>query len=451
MKNNYFLFIALILLSFLFSSCASNGKLNFFQHKKLDKTIDRSAIFNTGYSGFLIMDAESGNVVYEKRSENYFTPASNVKILTLLAAIEVLNDSIPVFYYRKSGDQLRIFPVGSPSFNTPFLEEEVEVIEWLGSLSSEKEIILCKHPTKEGRFGPGWAWDGFNFNYQTEKSVFPLYGNRIEFTFFPFDPIPQIQPDIFAEKTTQKDYDLNRPGLISVQREERTNSFTFRSDGLNSDTIVRYVPFIPDDTTLVELFGNFASHQVSSDYCEFNRGENWSVVYAANPDSIYRRFMQASDNFIGEQLMMTISFELFDTIHTSRAIQYIVDSMWTDLPQKPYWWDGSGLSRYNLIPPVSIAHLLARIYHRDDTERISSYFPVGGESGTIRNWYAGEDNPFVFAKTGTLRNHHALSGYFTGSSGRTYIFSFMHNVFPGSPNLHRQEMERVLNWLYGKL
>lgn len=451
MKKNHFLLISVILLPFLFSSCASAGKLNFFQQRKLDKTIEQSAVFNTGYSGFLIVDAESGELVYEKRSENYFTPASNTKILTLLAAIEVMNDSIPVFYYQESGDSIRIFPVGSPSFNAPFLEEEKEVIEWLDSISSEKEIILCKHSTEERRFGPGWAWDGFNFNYQPEKSVFPLYGNRVQFTFYPFDPIPDIQPDYFTGKSKQKDYDRDRPGLILVQRDERTNSFEFRSDGLNSDTIIRYVPFIPDDSTVAVLFGDFVSHQVTYEFCEFDREGEWSAIYAAHPDSIYRRFMQASDNFIGEQLLMTTSFELFDTINSSRAIQYILDSMWTDLPQKPNWWDGSGLSRYNLISPVSIAHLLDRIYQREDWEQILSYFPVGGESGTIRNWYAGEDEPFVFAKTGTLRNNHALSGYFTASSGRTYIFSFMHNVFPGSPNLHRQEMEKVLKWLYEQL
>ena len=451
MKKNHFLLISVILLPFIFSSCASKGKLNFFQHRKLDKTIEQSAIFNTGYSGFLIVDAESANVVYEKKSKNYFTPASNTKILTLLAAIEILKDSIPVFYFQEKRDSIRIFPVGSPSLNTPFIEEEEEIIAWLRTMASEKQIILCKTKTKERRFGPGWAWDGFNFNYQPEKSVFPLYGNRVEFTFFPFDPIPQIQPDFFAEKSRQNDYDLNRPGLISVQRDERTNTFEFRSDGLNSDTIVRYVPFIPEDSTVVELFGNFVGHKVNHEYCEFNRDGDWLALYAARPDSIYRRFMQASDNFIGEQLLMTTSFELFDTIHSSRAIQYIVDSLWTELPQIPYWWDGSGLSRYNLISPVSVGYLLDRIYQREDREKIISYFPVGGESGTIQNWYAGEDKPFVFAKTGTLRNNHALSGFITASSGRTYIFSFMHNVFPGSPNLHRQEMEKVLNWLYERL
>jgi len=451
MKKNHFLLISAILLSFLLSSCASAGKLNFFQHRKLDKTIEQSAIFNSGYSGFLIVDAERGNVVYEKNAENYFTPASNIKILTLLAAIEIFNNSIPVFYFRESIDSLWIMPVGGPSFNTPFIEEETEIIEWLRALGTLKKITICQKPTDERRFGPGWAWDGYNFNYQTERSTFPIYGNRVQFTFLPFDSIPDIHPPFFADKTKRKEYSLNRQGMAHIERHERDNSFEIQSDGLNVDTILRYVPFIPDDATLTQLFSELIGQQVNLEYCHLEKNENWSVLYAANPDSIYKRLMQASDNFIAEQLLMSISSQLFDTINTLKAINYITDSLWGDLPQQPYWWDGSGLSRYNLLTPATLVHLLQRIYQREDSEKIISYFPVGGESGTIQNWYSGDDGAFVFAKTGTLRNNHSLSGYFTGESGRTYIFSFMHNVFPGPPNLQRHEMENLFYWLRKRL
>ncbi len=43
---------------------------------------------------------------------------------------------------------------------------------------------------------------------------------------------------------------------------------------------------------------------------------------------------------------------------------------------------------------------------------------------------AAEGN--VHAKTGTLSQVRALSGYFTGSMGNLYVFSLLMNNFPGT-------------------
>jgi D-alanyl-D-alanine carboxypeptidase/D-alanyl-D-alanine-endopeptidase (penicillin-binding protein 4) len=73
-------------------------------------------------------------------------------------------------------------------------------------------------------------------------------------------------------------------------------------------------------------------------------------------------------------------------------------------------------------------------------------FPAGGESGTIKNWYAaldGED-PYVYAKTGTLSNNHCLSGFLITKSGRKLLFSFMNNHYVTSSSIVKAEMEKVL-------
>ena len=44
------------------------------------------------------------------------------------------------------------------------------------------------------------------------------------------------------------------------------------------------------------------------------------------------------------------------------------------------WHDGSGLSRYNLITPLSLVSFLNRIYQAEDWQTIRTIFPAGGHS-----------------------------------------------------------------------
>ncbi|MEO0333920.1 MAG: D-alanyl-D-alanine carboxypeptidase, partial [Bacteroidota bacterium] len=82
-------------------------------------------------------------------------------------------------------------------------------------------------------------------------------------------------------------------------------------------------------------------------------------------------------------------------------------------------------------------------------ERIKTRCAAGGVSGTIENWYGNpEGEPYVFAKTGTLSNKHALSGFLFTRSGKKLIFSFMHNNYITSSSVLKVEMEQILRQLY---
>ena len=134
---------------------------------------------------------------------------------------------------------------------------------------------------------------------------------------------------------------------------------------------------------------------------------------------------------------------LSDTLNSAKTRTFVLENYLKDLRQKPRWVDGSGLSRYNLFTPESMVHVLHKMYQEIPKERLLLFFPAGGQSGTLEEWYPGDANPYIFAKTGSLGNNHNLSGYLLTKSGRTLIFSFMNNHFMDNPSEIKERMQRI--------
>ena len=175
-----------------------------------------------------------------------------------------------------------------------------------------------------------------------------------------------------------------------------------------------------------------------------------SIASNIPSDALYKELLQPSDNFIAEQLLLLCSNHLFDTLSVEIVIDWAQDSLFKYLNHQPKWFDGSGLSRYNLLTPSSIVQVLNQLYKEYPEERLFSLFPAGGQSGTIKDWHGGLEKPYVYAKTGTLRNIHCLSGYIVTKSNRRLIFSFMHNNYTGDLRALKREMERVLQLIYAE-
>ncbi len=114
--------------------------------------------------------------------------------------------------------------------------------------------------------------------------------------------------------------------------------------------------------------------------------------------------------------------------------------------------DGSGLSRANLVTPEMTTAILRYMWHHPD-ETVRNAFieslPRGGEEiGTLRTMFrSGAAHASVAAKTGTIGNARALSGYVTAADGTPLAFSIMinHHTF-GNVRVN-QVIERIVNTL----
>ena len=114
-------------------------------------------------------------------------------------------------------------------------------------------------------------------------------------------------------------------------------------------------------------------------------------------------------------------------------------------PDDFVFFDGSGLSGHDLVTPRATAKLLAYATTQPWFTSWKSSLPVGGVDGSLEHRFtAAPLRGHVFAKTGTLGEARALSGYLEAASGRTVIFSIMvGNHLPGT-SADRDVMDRIV-------
>jgi D-alanyl-D-alanine carboxypeptidase/D-alanyl-D-alanine-endopeptidase (penicillin-binding protein 4) len=156
--------------------------------------------------------------------------------------------------------------------------------------------------------------------------------------------------------------------------------------------------------------------------------------------------LQQSDNLIAEQILLLASESIADTLKSNIAIDFIKKNHLKSLPDEPVWVDGSGLSRYNLVTPRSIVKLLEKIQNKVNWERLTALLATGGQSGTLKNSFKFEE-PFVFAKTGSMSNNYSLSGYLITDNGKILIFSFMNSNFTADSELLKRQMEEIMHFI----
>ncbi|MEY4030950.1 MAG: D-Ala-D-Ala carboxypeptidase 3 family, partial [Bacteroidota bacterium] len=83
MTKIYVSFSGIIVISFLCIASVSGQKAHKKQIKELDNLVHNSVVFNQHFSGLMIEDAESGEILLKREADKHFTPASNVKLVTL--------------------------------------------------------------------------------------------------------------------------------------------------------------------------------------------------------------------------------------------------------------------------------------------------------------------------------------------------------------------------------
>ena len=109
------------------------------------------------------------------------------------------------------------------------------------------------------------------------------------------------------------------------------------------------------------------------------------------------------------------------------------------------FFDGSGLSGHDLVTPRATVKLLQYAAGQPWFEEWKKSLPVGGVDGSLEGRFTKAPlQGKVFAKTGTLGEARALSGYVECASGRTVIFSILVGNHPPQSHADRDVMDKMV-------
>ena len=364
-----------------------------------------------GFSGVLIKDLNTQEVLFSHNEDKLFTPASLTKIFTLLVALETFNEeyAYPTSFYFSSttpgeinGD-LYVVGSGDPTQSPAVIRKIADVlVEKYNLRHISGDIILDNSKFLPEEFlGRGWMWDDKNplIGALTVKG-FEVKEKQNSY----LNTMPMLWGNIFFGELSKKGVKIKGDIRIGKIREDLKVKYIHYSDTL--DKILAYMIKKSDNQSAENIFRTF--------------------VLKDNPESEFHTIAQAIASL--EEVIDT-------TLDVKWGKDYIVV-------------DGCGLSEYNLITPAHLVKAITYLYQKYDF-KILDYFANTKESGTLR-----ERLPFqVWGKTGTLSSASALAGLLQTKNKRWIVFCLMENnfIFIKDENDPKIFENRIIEYIYEKL
>jgi len=431
MRCARFLFAASLIINLL--SCTrhtiiqSNGEARAF--KSVEQFVKNSEIFSGHLTGIVLQDPADGSYIFNQNGGKYFTPASNTKLWTLFASLNILGDSIPWMAVQEIDDKTVYFPMADASFLHPFMQSNKRTESYFNNTYEAGDTVyMSLSHYRDVRFGEGWMWDDQSYYFQAEKSAFPIHANSVKIT--PNNGQLNIYPEwapVVSNLTT---------GTTRFREETKNNYFIPKSQDFSSH--------MPVHITLEYYEAYFNSLGIHLEIIsESFEKKSAKIIYSIPVDTMYKYYMGTSDNLIAEHLLLQCSMEKLGYMHTADIIDTLMNNEFKKWKDYWNWSDGSGISRYNLVTPNAMVSMMNAMTDSYSRERIKSILAKGGQ-GTMKRWYGYEPSR-VFAKTGSLRYCHNLTGIILTKQGHELTFSFMHNNFNHSSTIVKEEMARLID------
>jgi D-alanyl-D-alanine carboxypeptidase/D-alanyl-D-alanine-endopeptidase (penicillin-binding protein 4) len=365
--------------------------------------------------------------------------------------MKYLGDSLTGLVYTENNNGVFIQPTGDPSLLHPDYKNQ-PVINFLQHTS--KNIYLVNNNWQENAWGEGWSWDDYNGDYMAERSALPVYGNVVKFIQTQTTETQEVagnKPQAIVYTAPEINWKLHfspdTSSRFSVQRNLLENIFTVTQGKEKYKTTD--IPFVTNGiASALELLKDTIGKEITP-VAKFQiPNPEFHYIKSQPSDSLFRPMMYRSDNFFAEQTLLMVSNQLLGVMRDEKIIDTLLKTDFKDLPQKPNWADGSGLSRFNLFTPQDFVWVLNKMKNEFPWKRISTIFPTGNK-GTLTNYYMA-DSSFIYAKTGTLTGVVALSGYLITRKNKTLIFSVLVNNHQAAGRNVRRAVEKFIQSIRNK-
>lgn len=394
----------------------------------LQNTLDTSRLFRQAHVGLLVTEGE--DTIFSHQAHRYFLPASTTKLFTFYAGLISLPDSLPSVYSLQRSDTLFLWGTGDPTTLHPNFERQ-RTVEWLQKHPARTLVYSDAHFQSTG-LGLGWAWDDFDADFSSETSAMPLYGNVVWARVKAGQLI--VHPRFFHSSFDEI------PSGRWIRRSWTDNRFTFPTSLRQSNAFEQEIPFRTSGTLTQQLWTDTLGRDVL--YRPILLPTHYQTLYSSPADTVYRRMLWVSDNFLAEQLLLMCGPTWGKLGNTPAIIDALLKGPLRTLPDAPRWVDGSGLSRYNLQTPRNLVHLLGKLQEKLPLDSLFQFLPATHRAKE------SAATPFVFAKSGSMSGVYNLTGFFRSQTGKLYRFAFFTNQFTVPISRMRQEISLLLQKWY---
>lgn len=329
-------------------------------------------LLETTQMGVMIWDLAADSMVYGRQQRQLMRPASTMKVLTAVTAIDVLGSdytlSTSLYYHGEVVGRTLVgdlYCVGGmdPMFDTDDMEALVANVRRLGIDTLRGRIVADTSVKDTLRWGEGWCWDDDNYD------LTPLrMGRRLD----------------FAEQMAAW---MARGGVV-----------------------------LPDEACTAKG--------------RLPQGATFVCARTHTLDQVLREMMKESNNLYAESVFYQLAIKTGHRPATAKDARKLMrDAMLRAglLPQQYRIADGSGLSLYNYLSAEALTMMLRYAWF---DERIYTHLlpslPIAGEDGTLKRRMIGtaaEKN--VQAKTGSVAGITSLAGYLTSREGHRLCFAII--------------------------
>ncbi len=429
---------------------------------------------NKGEWGLLIVDAESGETLYEQSADKYFVPASNMKLFTTALALAKLG---PEYHFHTTLEthgaissegvlsaDVVLVGRGDPNLSNrkfPYeLKEEfdgpqekaladlAEAVAAKGVKEISGDVVGDDSYFPRERYPNGWEIDDMVWEYGAAISAIVVGDNTVALTLTPGEQpgnavqaaVTPATPDFLVENNVTTSAADVKPDLTLT-----------REPGSNLVVVKGSLPAKSAPRKLVLAIEEPAQHAAAllKRLLE-ERGIKVAGVAKARHD---RAEPGGDPVVLGEHVSVPLGDavklinKISQNLHTEMLLRTVAqqNGVWAtpdELMKVPADFytaagiapgdviqaDASGLSRHDLVTPRAIVTMLSFAQKQSWFATYYASLPVAGVDGTLEDRM--KNTPAagrIHAKTGSVEHVRTLSGFAETASGRRVIFSFLSN------------------------
>ncbi len=412
----------------------------------------------------------TGEHLYSLNAGRWMMPASNMKIVTLAAAAETLGwdyrfrttlEALGSITNGVLHGDLIVRGNGDPTIGSRNDRAEGVFQEWIAALGAagvsaiEGRIVGDDQSFDEEGLGAGWAWDYLQYRYAAPVGALEINENSASLDVLPgsWQGAPAVLRLAPGSGLTLRNRAITCPpgsqdAIEYRRRIDRPELEVIGSVPADAGLTRYFVPVVNPTLYFVRSLKDAleaAGVTVSGEAVDFDDISGGLAVLPPAPPHVLAStespplrdmatvLMKVSQNLYAETLLKALGASRggLGTAEGGRLAVRRVLSGW-GVPEDAYtMYDGSGLSRYNYVTAALLTTILERLY-RDPRHRepFLATLPIAGKDGTLASRLErtrADGN--ALAKTGSIANVRALSGFVRTRDDEVLAFSILANDF----------------------